>query len=76
MFLQEEVEAKRETSGNFTAMQTLLDNLRRREKWPDEFITALRNCEHRNLANQMSAIYDRIRGITSKSFLACVQSKL
>ncbi len=75
LLLQEEVEAKRETSGNFTAMQTLLDNLRRREKWPDEFISALRNCEHRELADEMSATYDRIRGITSKSFLACVQSK-
>lgn len=76
MFLQEEVEAKKDTSGNFIAMQTLLDNLRRREKWPDEFITALRNCEYKELADEMSAIYDRIRGITSKSFLACVQSKL
>ncbi|XP_043110767.1 mitochondrial antiviral-signaling protein [Puntigrus tetrazona] len=64
---REEVEAKRETSGNFTAMQILLDNLRRREKWPDEFITALRNCEHRELADEMSAIYDRIRGITNKA---------
>ncbi|XP_016401056.1 flocculation protein FLO11-like [Sinocyclocheilus rhinocerous] len=64
---REEVEAKREISGNFTAMQTLLDNLRRREKWPDEFITALRNCEHRELANEMSATYDRIRGITNNA---------
>uniref|UniRef100_A0A8C1SDW2 Mitochondrial antiviral-signaling protein n=1 Tax=Cyprinus carpio TaxID=7962 RepID=A0A8C1SDW2_CYPCA len=64
---REEVEAKRETSGNFTAMQTLLDNLRRREKWPDEFITALRNCEHRELANEMRATYDRIRGITNNA---------
>ncbi len=70
MFLQEEVEAKRETSGNFTAMQTLLDNLRRREKWPDEFITALRNCEHRELANEMSATYDRITGASQvRAFL-------
>ncbi|XP_016329326.1 mitochondrial antiviral-signaling protein-like [Sinocyclocheilus anshuiensis] len=64
---REEVEAKRETSGNFTAMQTLLDNLRRREKWPDEFITALRNCEHRELADEISATYDRIRGITNNA---------
>nr|AGP75919.1 mitochondrial antiviral signaling protein [Mylopharyngodon piceus] len=64
---REEVEAKRETSGNFTAMQTLLDNLRRRENWPDEFITALRNCEHRELADEMSTAYDRIRGITNNA---------
>ncbi|XP_059373833.1 uncharacterized protein LOC132110842 [Carassius carassius] len=64
---REEVEAKRETSGNFTAMQTLLDNLRRREKWPDQFITALRNCEHRELADELSATYDRIRGITNNA---------
>ncbi|XP_042624631.1 flocculation protein FLO11-like [Cyprinus carpio] len=64
---REEVEAKRETSGNFTAMQTLLDSLRRREKWPDEFITALRNCEHRELADEISATYDRIRGITNNA---------
>ncbi|KAK2896544.1 hypothetical protein Q8A67_011032 [Cirrhinus molitorella] len=64
---REEVEAKRETSGNFTAMQTLLDNLRRREKWPDEFITALRNCEYRELADEMSAIYNRIRGVTNNA---------
>ncbi|XP_051772343.1 mitochondrial antiviral-signaling protein [Ctenopharyngodon idella] len=64
---REEVEAKRETSGNFTAMQTLLDNLRRRENWPDEFITALRNCEHRELADEMSDAYDRIRGIKNNA---------
>ncbi|KAL0177670.1 hypothetical protein M9458_026564, partial [Cirrhinus mrigala] len=64
---REEVEAKRDASGNFMAMQTLLDNLRRREKWPDEFITALRNCEYKELANEMSAIYDRIRGITNNA---------
>lgn len=64
---REEVNAKRETSGNFTAMQTLLDNLRRREKWPDEFITALRNCEHRELANEMSTTYDKIRNNTNNA---------
>ncbi|XP_056103999.1 mitochondrial antiviral-signaling protein [Rhinichthys klamathensis goyatoka] len=62
---REEIEAKRETSGNFTAMQTLLDNLRRRENWPNEFITALQNCEHEELAAEMRTAYDRIRGITT-----------
>ncbi|XP_073690229.1 mitochondrial antiviral-signaling protein [Garra rufa] len=64
---REEVEAKKDMSGNFTAMQTLLDNLRRREKWPDQFITALRNCECRELADEMNAIYDRIRGVTNNA---------
>ncbi|XP_052469410.1 uncharacterized protein LOC128026376 isoform X1 [Carassius gibelio] len=64
---REEVEAKRETSGNSAAMQTLLDNLRRREKWPEQFITALRNCEHWELADEISATYDRIRGITNNA---------
>ncbi|XP_077053331.1 mitochondrial antiviral-signaling protein [Siphateles boraxobius] len=64
---REEIEAKRETSGNFTAMQTLLDNLRRRENWPNEFITALQKCEHRELAAEMRTAYDRIRGITNNA---------
>ncbi|KAK7148832.1 hypothetical protein R3I93_012995 [Phoxinus phoxinus] len=64
---REEIEAKRETSGNFTAMQTLLDNLRRRENWPNEFITALQNCEHGELADEMKTAYDRIRGITNNA---------
>ncbi|XP_051504797.1 mitochondrial antiviral-signaling protein-like [Myxocyprinus asiaticus] len=67
---REEIEAKRETAGNYTAMQILLDNLRRRENWPDEFITALRNCEHRKLADEISAAYDRIRGMTNNAVAA------
>jgi len=72
--LQEEIEAKKETSGNYTAVQTLLDNLRRRDNWPEEFITALENCEHKELAAEMRTAYDTIRGITGKSYHACVQS--
>lgn len=64
---KEEIEAKRETSGNFTAMQTLLDNLRRRENWPNEFITALQNCEHTELAAEMKTAYDMVRGITNNA---------
>ncbi|XP_052007354.1 mitochondrial antiviral-signaling protein [Xyrauchen texanus] len=67
---REEIEAKRETAGNYSAMQILLDNLRRRENWPDEFITALRNCEHRELADEISAAYDRIRGMTNNPVAA------
>lgn len=64
--LQEEIEAKREIAGNYNAMTLLLDYLRRRENWPDQFISALQQCEHRTLANEISDIYDRIRGIPSK----------
>ncbi|KAM9477860.1 mitochondrial antiviral-signaling protein isoform 2-T2 [Clarias gariepinus] len=60
---REEIEAKREIAGNYNAMTLLLDYLRRRENWPDQFISALRQCEHRTLANEISDIYDRIRGI-------------
>ncbi|XP_051508065.1 mitochondrial antiviral-signaling protein-like isoform X2 [Myxocyprinus asiaticus] len=71
---REEIEAKRETAGNSIAVQTLLDNLRRRENWPDEFITALWNCEHRELAEEISAAYDRIRGMTNNAVAAAVPS--
>lgn len=63
--LQEEIEAKRETSGNYSAMILLLENLRRRENWPDQFISALQTCEQRALANVISEAYDNIRGIRS-----------
>lgn len=48
-------------------MSVLIDNLRRRENWPSEFISALKKCEQRDLADRISKDYDRIRGIASKS---------
>ncbi|MCJ8730697.1 hypothetical protein PDJAM_G00187390 [Pangasius djambal] len=60
---REEIEAKRETAGNYCAIMVLLDNLRRRENWPDQFISALRTCEQWALADELSEAYDRIRGI-------------
>lgn len=66
MVLQEEIEAKRETHGNYSAMMALLENLQRRENWPDQFISALRTCEQWALADEISEAYDRIRGIRSK----------
>lgn len=65
--MQEEIDAKRDTSGNYNAMVLLLDNLRRRENWPDQFILALKKCEQWTLADVISKAYDRIRGIHSKS---------
>lgn len=60
---REQIEAKRETYGNYSAMMILLDNLQRRENWPDQFISALRTCEQSALANKISEEYDKIRGI-------------
>ncbi|KAG7334181.1 hypothetical protein KOW79_002588 [Hemibagrus wyckioides] len=70
---REEIDAKRETSGNYNAMVLLLDSLRRRENWPDQFILALKNCEQWTLADVISKAYDSIRGIhTTDTFDASV----
>ncbi|CAL8283593.1 unnamed protein product [Lota lota] len=58
---REEIEAKREHSGNYTAMQLLLECLHRRESWPEQFITALTACEHRAMAAEMEAAYQRLK---------------
>ncbi|XP_036429848.1 mitochondrial antiviral-signaling protein [Colossoma macropomum] len=63
---REEIEAKRENAGNYSAMILLLDCLRRRENWPEEFIAALRDCEHLALADEIGNAYDRIRGINTQ----------
>uniref|UniRef100_A0A4W4E2J7 Mitochondrial antiviral-signaling protein n=1 Tax=Electrophorus electricus TaxID=8005 RepID=A0A4W4E2J7_ELEEL len=65
---KEEIEAKRETAGNYNAMVLLLDYLRRRENWPEEFIHALHACEYWALADEISNAYEQIRGINSKLF--------
>ncbi|XP_071385704.1 mitochondrial antiviral-signaling protein isoform X2 [Centroberyx affinis] len=59
---REEIEAKRETSGNYAAMQHLLDCLRRRENWPEEFIAALEACEQREMVAEIRAEYNSLRG--------------
>ncbi|XP_026997777.1 mitochondrial antiviral-signaling protein [Tachysurus fulvidraco] len=72
---REEIEAKRDTAGNYCAMSVLIDNLRRRENWPIEFISALKKCEQWDLADRISKDYDRIRGIPTqrtKTFVASV----
>jgi len=65
--LQEEIEAKRELSGNFMAMQLLLDCMRRRERWPEQFITALEACEHSAMAGAVRDEYDRLRAPCGRS---------
>lgn len=71
---REEIEAKRETHGNYNAMMVLLDNLQRRENWPDQFISALRTCEQSALANKISEEYDKIRGIHTQRRAAAAAS--
>ncbi|KAG5265481.1 hypothetical protein AALO_G00242970 [Alosa alosa] len=58
---REEVEAKREMTGNYNAMQLLIDNLKRRENWPEEFIRALEECEHSTLAQEMRDAYEALK---------------
>ncbi|TSW48770.1 Pantothenate kinase 3 [Bagarius yarrelli] len=60
---REEIEAKREIAGNYCAIMVLLDNLRRRENWPEQFITALQQIEQPELSSLISDAYNRIRGI-------------
>ncbi|XP_028834755.1 mitochondrial antiviral-signaling protein [Denticeps clupeoides] len=62
---REEVEAKREMTGNYNAMQLLLDCLRRRERWPEQFIKALEECEQDTLAQLMYESYNTLTGHTN-----------
>lgn len=61
------MEAKKAQSGGYNAVFTLLDNLRRREDWPEQLINALRECSYPALANDIEEAYNRIRGINSKA---------
>ena len=49
-------------------MVVLLDCLKRRENWPEQFIAALEACEHSTLAAEIRAEYNALRVIHSKSF--------
>ncbi|XP_012682261.2 mitochondrial antiviral-signaling protein [Clupea harengus] len=71
---REEVEAKREMTGNYNAMQMLLDNLKRRENWPEEFIRALEECEHADLAQEMKEEYEKLKPSSNKMPQAAVMS--
>ncbi|XP_047201934.1 mitochondrial antiviral-signaling protein [Girardinichthys multiradiatus] len=64
---RENIEAKRELSGNYDGMVLLLDCLRRRENWPEQFIQALEACEHTNLAAEIRQEYDSLRGVNNSS---------
>ncbi|XP_051803912.1 mitochondrial antiviral-signaling protein [Acanthochromis polyacanthus] len=62
---RETIEAKRETSGNFQGMVLLLDCLKRRENWPEQFIEALEACEHTTIAADIRREYNALRGNNS-----------
>ncbi|XP_066575814.1 mitochondrial antiviral-signaling protein isoform X2 [Amia ocellicauda] len=57
---RDEIVAKRESTGNYNAMQLLLDCLRRREDWPSIFIRALEETEQRNLASELRREYESL----------------
>ncbi|XP_016892425.1 mitochondrial antiviral-signaling protein [Cynoglossus semilaevis] len=44
-------------------MVLLLDCLKRRENWPEQFIQALEECEHSSVAAEIRAEYDALRGV-------------
>ncbi|XP_036372924.1 mitochondrial antiviral-signaling protein-like [Megalops cyprinoides] len=58
---RDEIEAKRDSTGNYNAMQLLLDCLKRRENWPSQLIRALECCEHLELANEIRAEYESLK---------------
>lgn len=43
-------------------MVLLLDCLKRRENWPEEFITALEACSHTTIAAEIRREYDALNG--------------
>lgn len=48
-------------------MVLLLDCLKRRENWPDQFIAGLEACEHLTLAEEIRQKYNALRNGSSKS---------
>lgn len=64
---RENIEAKREVCGNFDSMVLLLDCLKRRENWPEQFIEALEACDHPTLAAEIRAEYNALRGINNST---------
>nr|AVJ47494.1 mitochondrial antiviral signaling protein [Miichthys miiuy] len=64
---RENIEAKRDTCGNYDSMVLLLDCLKRRENWPEQFIAALEACNHQTLADEIRAEYNALRGTNNSS---------
>lgn len=51
--------------GKYDSMVLLLDCLKRRENWPEEFISALEECGHPAMAADIRREYDALRGSKS-----------
>lgn len=64
---RESIEAKNDFSGNFEAMKLLLNCMKRRDNWPEQFITALEECDYGPIAAEIRAEYDKLRGINNSS---------
>ncbi|GAA6224877.1 mitochondrial antiviral-signaling protein [Lates japonicus] len=64
---RENIEAKRETYGNYDGMVLLLDCLKRRENWPEQFIEALEACEQKTIAAEIRAEYNALRGVNNSN---------
>lgn len=62
---REQIEAKNDFSGNYEAMKVLLNCMKRRESWPEQFIDALEACEHWTMAAEIRAEYNKLRGINN-----------
>ncbi|XP_068194766.1 mitochondrial antiviral-signaling protein [Antennarius striatus] len=64
---KENIEAKREIYGNHDSMVLLLDCLKRRQNWPEQFIEALEACDYPTIAADVRREYNALRGITNSS---------
>ncbi|XP_071223048.1 calphotin-like [Salvelinus alpinus] len=56
---KEEIQAKKDFSGNYAAMQLLLDYVQKRMNWPEELITGLETLEHQDLAEELRAEWNK-----------------
>ncbi|XP_070776225.1 mitochondrial antiviral-signaling protein [Enoplosus armatus] len=64
---RENIEAKRETCGNYDSMVLLLDCLKRRENWPEQFIEALEACDQPTIAAEIREKYNALKGINNSN---------
>uniref|UniRef100_A0A8C6T285 Caspase recruitment domain-containing protein n=1 Tax=Neogobius melanostomus TaxID=47308 RepID=A0A8C6T285_9GOBI len=67
ILFQEAIETKNDSSGKYEAMKLLLSLMKRRENWPEQFIAALEECEHRTMAHEIRGEYNKLKAINSKS---------
>nr|XP_046165158.1 leucine-rich repeat extensin-like protein 3 isoform X2 [Oncorhynchus gorbuscha] len=56
---KEEIQAKKDFSGNYAAMQILLDYVQKRMNWPEELMSALELLEHQDLADELRAEWNK-----------------